>query len=231
MILDINQLEPTVACLLQNDKVGTGFFIEKENVPYLVTAEHVERNLEDTAQIIVSNIADSTPITLGWSELMGAGARPTWERHPTVDISVLKLSPDASALQKLAERFLPFDLIPDALTAPERETNLTSLGFPLGLGVQGHVSPLAFETRPASRLITLPRFDNKMPSDFYILQDPSVGGYSGCPVFDTSIFKAGSMVTTGSGTVLWGITHGTISDKSGGKMGAVTPSFFVRDLI
>jgi hypothetical protein len=39
------------------------------------------------------------------------------------------------------------------------------------------------------------------------------------------------MTTTGGGTICYGITHGTLSDATGGKLAAVTPSFYVHDLL
>jgi hypothetical protein len=236
MFLDLDALSPAAVFLRQaipdGHTVGTGFFLKHNNILYLVTAEHVEADLGDTAEIIVSDLVSAIPIVLSWQNLNQQAKKTGWIRHPVADLSVLRLNPEPSLLNgALAKRFLPSDLLPTDLRPPSREVILTSLGYPLGLGTQGHISPLSFETRIAGGPITLPRFDNKKPCDFYIMQNPSIGGYSGCPVFDTSIFKAGSMTTRGSGTVLWGITHGTISDRSGGKMAAITPAKLLRDII
>ena len=35
----------------------------------------------------------------------------------------------------------------------------------------------------------------------------------------------------GNGTMVYGILHGTISDQTGGKLAAVTPSYYLFDLI
>lgn len=237
MFLDLNALSPTAAFLRQRlptggYTVGTGFFLEHGHHLYLATAEHVEAALEDSAEIIVAEIGTSEPITLSWGDLTGNSKKHGWIRHPVADLSILRLSPSRAILNDaLAKRFLPSELIPTSLSAPSREVFLTSLGYPLGLGVQGHISPLSFETRIAGGPLSLSRADNRKLCDFYILQNPTIGGYSGCPVFDTSIVRMGNMTTTGSGTVLWGVTHGTISDDSGGKMAAITPSYFLRDIL
>jgi hypothetical protein len=65
------------------------------------------------------------------------------------------------------------------------------------------------------------------------LESPSVGGYSGGPVFDLGYQIVGVMTTTtGSGkTICHGLIHGTISDDTGGKMAAVTPAFYLSDLL
>jgi hypothetical protein len=35
----------------------------------------------------------------------------------------------------------------------------------------------------------------------------------------------------GDGTILYGLMHGTISDETGGKLAAVTPSFYLIELL
>jgi hypothetical protein len=80
--------------------------------------------------------------------------------------------------------------------------------------------------------LTLDRADNKKPSTFFALENPSIGGYSGCPIFDTGIRVMGPMTTMdGSGLRCHGVMHGTISDETGGKLALVTPSYYLHDLI
>jgi len=75
------------------------------------------------------------------------------------------------------------------------------------------------------------RFDTKTPSDFFTLENPSVGGYSGGPVFDLGYIIVGAMTTNTGPTICHGIMHGTISDTTGGKIAAVTPCSYVKDII
>ena len=100
------------------------------------------------------------------------------------------------------------------------------MGYPLGLGATGYVSPLSIETKAASGFITLNRSDNGNPATFILLQDPSIGGLSGGPVFDTgkNFFPGGRQMTVREGISVVGIIHGVISDKSGGKFAAVVPA-------
>lgn len=70
-----------------------------------------------------------------------------------------------------------------------------------------------------------------MPCDFLCLESPSVGGYSGGPIFDLGYQIVGAMTTTKDKTRLYGIMHGTISDNTGGKIAAVTPIIYLKDLI
>ncbi|MGZ3053891.1 hypothetical protein AAER28_32430, partial [Pseudomonas aeruginosa] len=86
-------------------------------------------------------------------------------------------------------RFLPSDNIFNGKTAVDRNTILTVIGFPLGLGAVGHFSPLTFRTHASSGLLTLARFDNKKPCTFIVLENSGVGGYSGGPVIDLSIYQ------------------------------------------
>ena len=67
--------------------------------------------------------------------------------------------------------------------------------------------------------------------DFFCLENPSVGGYSGGPVFDLGYERMGSTISTKEKTILHGIVHGTMSDDTGGKISLITPMFYVKDLI
>jgi len=218
---------------LPNGKVyrGTGFFLVDEPGLYLVSASHVASKLGANAEVVVSD-ASSRPVTLAWRCLVGSDGVPNWKSHSEADLSVLALAPDQGTLNNhLKGRFLPFKLLPTAKEPPNRDVILTSVGFPLGLGTSGYFSPLTFESKASSGFLTLKRADTHTPCTFFILQNPTIGGYSGCPVFDVSIMRLGAMTTTGSGTLCHGITHGTLSDETGGKLAAVTPSYYIHDLI
>ncbi len=64
-----------------------------------------------------------------------------------------------------------------------------------------------------------------------MLENPSVCRYSGGPVFDLGYIVVGAMTTTTGPTMCVGIMHGTIADDTGGKIAAVTPCFYVADLL
>lgn len=116
-------------------------------------------------------------------------------------------------------------------TVVSRDCELTSIGFPHGLGTSGMFSPLTYRSYASSGFITLNRFDIGTPCIFFLLENPSVGGYSGCPVFDLSYMVVGGMTVTKDKTRCYGIMHGTISDETGGKLAAVTPAYYLKDLI
>jgi hypothetical protein len=135
---------------------------------------------------------------------------------------------------------MPKNLISSEANAPSRDRPLTTLGFPLMLGVAEHFSPISRESKPSSGLITLPRFDTHTPATFFLLADSSIAGFSGAPLFLTAAPYAmpnGAMVfpETGGPTSTpircVGIVHGTLSDDTGGKLAAVTPSAYILETI
>lgn len=101
----------------------------------------------------------------------------------------------------------------------------------LPLSPSGHFSPLTFDSRASSGFLTLPRADTDTACTFFLLQDPTVGGHSGCPAFDISVRDMGAFRTHGSGTKRHGVTHCTIYDDTGGKLAAVTPSFYLAEML
>ena len=210
--------------------VGTGTFIQHGNDLYILTAEHVARAMKANCQFIVKG-ANDTPITLSLQDLRQGDDLP-WKIHPEADMAILPLKPtDKLLATTLAKRFLPSEILDKRKEAVNRETQLRAIGFPLGLGAEKHFSPLTFRTHASSGLITLARADTKKPCTFIVLENPSIGGYSGGPVIDLSIYKNMGMEMTGSGTLIHGIVHGTISDDTGGKLAALTPSYYFFDLV
>ena len=72
-------------------------------------------------------------------------------------------------------------------------------------------------------------------STFFITQDLSIGGFSGAPVFDTrlpySSENVGLFVQVGSEPRIVGLVHGTLSENTGGKLGATVPSFVILQVL
>lgn len=215
---------------ISSDKetIGTGSFISKGNDLYIVTAAHVAKNMDDKAYIIIQG-PNNTPIEVPLTEL---SSDIKWKDHPEADLSVLKLDPSPEVNMKyLQGRFIPYGIIDTEQNSVPRNTQLTILGFPHGLGAQKHFSPLSFRTFPSSGLLTMGRFDTTLPQTFILLENPSMGGYSGGPVYDLSIIESGGLTMRGTGTKLHGFIHGTLGDTTGGKLAAVTPAYYLADLI
>jgi hypothetical protein len=210
------------------EKVGTGIFILKDNTdPFILTASHVANECNNSTNVVMSD-ASSNAQSLGLGLFNSSLA---WTHHPVADISVLPIEPDPSITTHLAGRFFPADQLNFSTTPPSRDAYLTAVGFPQGLGAFGHFSPFTFRSHASSSLVTLSRADTGNPCDYFTLEDPAVGGYSGGPVFDLGYIIVGAMTTNTGPTICHGIMHGTISDDTGGKIAAVTPCSYVSDII
>ena len=208
--------------------VGTGIFISTpDGRAWIVTAAHVAKTTDETTQIAISD-QDCNCIKIPLSEL---NSSLSWIYHSTADIAVLPITFTKSNLKYLVNRCLPYDHFNLEENSVSRDCELTSVGFPNGLGVSGKFCPLTFRSYASSSLLTLNRADTKTPCDFFCLENPSVGGYSGCPVFDLGYMVVGAMTTTKAKTICYGIMHGTMSDNTGGKIALVTPTFYLKDII
>jgi hypothetical protein len=216
-------------------KVGTGFFALRNARMFLVTAGHVARSTNAGTTVTIRTEGDK-PLQFRIQEISGKQGDQKWINHRQADISVLSLEPSPEVSKHFSEHFLPMNLFPEKLAAPSRDRPLTVLGFPLGLGVKEKFSPISKECKPASGLLPLARFDNQQETSFFLLDSPSIGGFSGAPVF---LLPGTFSRSTGSASALVfskklqcvGVVHGTISDKTGGKMAAITPSWFVVETL
>lgn len=210
-----------------NVKVGTGMFLIKGNELYLLTATHVAVTTNAATEIVVSDsVGNSQTIPIKqFSRLLD------WKHHPIADLSALQLFPRPSILPLLKNRFFPFEQLNLNNPPPSRDAYLTCVGFPRGLGATGKFSPFTFRSHAASSLITLLRADTNTPSDFFALENPSVGGYSGGPVFELGYVELGAATSFIGPTICHGIMHGTISDDTGGKIAMVTPCSYVVNII
>jgi len=212
---------------------GTGFLVVHNDVPMLATAAHVARTLS-AQSLAVIRAKDGTALQVSIRKLAGTNAMPKWRFHSTADLAILILQPEPALPPQLSKRFLSSELLRSEQTAPPRPLTLTVLGFPLALGTVGKFSPISRETKAASDLLTMDRFDTKKPALFFITQDPSIGGFSGAPIFDTGLpysSDEAALVITSRKSEIVGVVHGTMSDRTGGKLGAITPAYLLLNLI
>jgi hypothetical protein len=212
---------------LGQESVGTGIFVAKANDLYLLTATHVAITTNKTTTVVISDAqgnATSIPLVNFNNGLL-------WKHHLVADISALPIQMNPTIQPHLISRFLPFDHFQTQRMPVSRDIELTSVGFPNGLGAQGMFSPLTYRSYASSALISLNRADTNTPCEFFLLENPSVGGYSGGPIFDLGIMIVGGMTTTKEKTDCLGLMHGTISDQTGGKLAAVTPAHYLHGFI
>jgi len=216
-------------------QMGTGFLLSRGIDVYLVTAEHVARILKPTSQVKYKGV-DGKKKEIEIQEFSSNKsylAKLNWVRHPKADIAILHLG----TFDDIIKDFVPFDyeFISETLVAPNRFNNLTIIGFPLGLGVTPtDISPITRSTRTASDIVYFRRFDNGIVNPFIILDDPSIGGFSGGPVLEirrTPINspKVGGQVAKIAPTLV-GLVHGTIAQNEGGFAAIVPGSQILETL-
>ena len=213
---------------------GTGFLIQLPGALYLVTAGHLARQLGPSATVTFAGtggLAESQTLR-GLSEV---GA--SWSHHPNADVAVIELRGSAAAAA-LAQRALQLPHLGRALEAPSRDRPLTTIGFPLGLGglalgPDHRVSPISRDSRAASGLLTLLRADTKQPAIFFILDMPTIGGFSGAPVFmlPSAFSSGGGLLFSDQSGYCVGLVHGTLSDDTGGKLAMIVPVAYIVEAL
>jgi len=187
----IDDVVPVVAFLMtakegtipdEQNKVGTGFFIVDTSTDrlLLVTAKHFVSTLTPNS-VVVIRVKDDLPHAILLAQLTGMNSPLAWRVHPTADVATLKLDPIKDVVPLLAGHALLREKLLPKLQAPSRDTPITILGFPIGIGVQGRFSPISRETKAASGLLNIPKIS---ASSIFLLQDPIAGGFSGSPLFE-----------------------------------------------
>lgn len=215
---------------------GTGCFIFHNDNLYLVTAAHVARYMDSKSFIFGRGDSGHTVKVL--IQDIDSTNKIKWVHHSLADISILKVNARGEMRNSIMTIAFNSNMFERRLVVPDPGVELTLLGFPLGLGINAsngksstYFSAFSKRTYASSGLFSHPRGDNNEMSSFFSLQDPITQGYSGGPVFDISIYSALDGVATGNGLKCYGFAHGTLSDNTGGKIGVVTPSYFLFDLI
>jgi len=204
---------------------GTGFLVRDAEKLFLVTASHVARGMVYAVALTVGG-------PNGGPKTYNIVAKLNWRHHLREDVAIARLEESSPLYGELLNNALDIKMILREEGAPAPELPLVVIGFPLNLGVKNKFSPLRRETHAASGIIDLTRPDTGQDASFFMIQDPSIGGYSGAPVFATESYRFGNTLMPGldlNGCV--GLIHGTMSDETGGKLGAVTPASAIYELI
>ena len=168
-----------VVCLivtLANGKCGTGSFVSHNGKCYLVTATHVKNDVDSSTIIVFGDINNKS-----YTDVLSSIKIGDWISHRVADLSIIEL--DINKLSKYySGRFLPSNEVLGDFSV-SRDAELTVTGFPRGLGTaltgSAHFSPFTFRSFPSSNILTLNRADTNTPCEFYCLENPSMGGYSG----------------------------------------------------
>jgi hypothetical protein len=174
---------------------------------------------------------NGNPLHFKLSSITGQQQKLRWFHHPIADVSVYPLpTMTIEGVEALRERSVPAGLLESGTNVPSRDIYVIALGFPLGLGAEGQFIPFSRETKAASGMLS----DDK--GQFFLLQDPSVSGYSGGPLIQTGNPRVvatpeGAPAIASGGAHCWGFVSGTYGDETGGKMSRITPAFYVNQLI
>lgn len=194
---------------------------------YLITARHVAADF-DSGTIIDMMGKSQNIISVNLSFLqnsLGVIYHPSADLC-AIEIDVARFNGINADVALFTTRFIDKPKIVNI----SRDTELTSFGFPNGLGTNRTFSPLTFRSHPASNIIKQIQLSNNNKSDVFLLENPSCGGYSGGPVLDLGYLVAMN-ITQSSNTLLYGVIHGNIFDRTGGKMAVVTPAYYLLDII
>lgn len=199
---------------------GTGIFIQKESKHYLLTAQHISKMSSKDAYIYLCD-NQQKPYKIMISQL---NSNLIWKEHPVADMAVLEI--DVSSNPWITTRSFPYTQCDISLSSLNRDVELTTVGFPLSLGIKDKFAPLTFRSHAASDILKIFRFDTKTPTDAFFLENPSIGGYSGGPIFDLAYMVSGLMTQNLGDSKLLGIMHGVAE-----TMACVTPVSYIQDLI
>ncbi|HRJ31614.1 MAG TPA: trypsin-like peptidase domain-containing protein [Cyclobacteriaceae bacterium] len=208
--------------------VGTATIINDSTKFFLLTASHVSDSLKGECILIFRGDNDK-PVFVPLERFTGRIINK-WTNHKEADISVVQVLPfDKGSEDRLKQWSFPLKHVLKEKVAIPREMTVIAMGYPILDEVGQHFSPLTFNSFFSSGLLTLRRGDTRTQAVFQLLENPSVQGYSGGPVF-IGIEKAG--VTVGwNQTTIVGIVHGTFRDNTGGKLAMITPAYYIHEIV
>jgi hypothetical protein len=204
---------------------GTGFLLTSENIYYLVTAKHVADSLRIATSEIIFRDSDQTSIKL---KLIDFLAKPIIrEFNDKSDFFILKLEPfDSKSLEILKKSSFDINILANNRESIDRRIDVLVMGYPIF--DRENFSPITFKSYLSSSLINI-KLEN-MPKSFlcYLLENPSMAGFSGGPVF---VGVKDRTTISLDKTLIIGIVTGTTYDKTGGKFAIITPAFHLLDLV
>jgi hypothetical protein len=213
--------------LLKNEdgSHGSGIILKYHDRYLLLTANHVIVALQNTSKVLFSNSAGQVD-SINLIDIFPTGSAAI--AHVEGDVEILELKPrNQNDIRTFEVLSFQFDIVYPALTDIERQINVIVYGYPL-YSYQ-NFEALSFTSFLSSGLMMLPRADTQKPSQFYLLQNPGMDGFSGGPVFVG--VPHGGMYYGPSQTYLIGIVHGTESDRTGGKFALITPAWYIFNLL
>lgn len=205
---------------------GTGTIINHKQKFYLITAQHVAKEMKNNSNIVFRTSGDK-PGILNIIQL--TKNKLDWIIHPEADLALIELFPfNNDTKQRLQEWSFPSTFIHRDRVTMSRDNDVTFFGYPLLDLDLVHFSTLSFTAYLSSGFITNKRYDIQKKCTFFYLDQPSMQGCSGGGVF-ASVKKA--IYYRLKNTIMLGIVHGIAGDETGGKLAAITPSFYIWDIL
>jgi trypsin-like peptidase len=237
----IDELARTVVYLLERPKApigmgimhdvsvtqGTGFLVSYNNKIYLVTAAHVAREMSGEESQVFFNTSSGKQQSLTLKQLKDSIPNSRWFFHESADIAIHPFS-----LAKNSEyMFISEKLFVSKDETVPLGTKASILGFPLGLGTIGYLTPILRDTEVASWKLRMEDPNIRPDVDVIILADPLADGYSGSPVFIYPVVRSHENgISTPSQPKLLGVVIDTLYDKTGGKMSCIVPVSYLLDI-
>lgn len=149
---------------------GTGFIINHNGRDYVVTANHVANFMDINSQILFNTSNDSSiDISINFIRKSHLLRNAKWFSHPQADITLHPIVYPTTKIDQLhisTKEIIKEDKVLNLLT------DIIILGFPLGLGVNKTLNPIANMAHVASDIITIddPNIDPTLR--FYLLDQP-----------------------------------------------------------
>lgn len=230
-IINVNKTENGINKIVKMYSVGTGFFMCRDNNNnkiYIITAAHVAKLFNNSTYVEMMG-QNNNVITKDLSFLQNG---KNIVNHSTADLCAIEIDYNILKSLNIDVNIFKTSLIDtNKIINLSRDVELTTIGFPRGLGVSSRFEPLTFRSYSASNIINnVSGLDGGYSSDIFVLENPACGGYSGGPVLDLGHIVSSGIIQS-SKTVFYGVMHGTISDDTGGKMAVVTPASYILQII
>ena len=175
---------------------------------------------------------DHTALTYELKKITVNGENQSWFSHEKADVAIIpiKINKKLGGIIRVLDLNL---LLSDENSFDKfKDREATVVGFPLKIGTIGKFYPSKRNSNTSSNLFTYKRADKAIETTFFVLEDPSVQGYSGAPVYTLTQKDLGGGITIQGGLFSCiGLVHGTIRDDTGGKLALIVPSYFIVETI
>ncbi len=159
---------------------GTGFLVTANNQYYLVTAKHVADSLRIEPSEIFFRDSNENAVSFKIFEFL---KKPLFIKfNNNSDFFIIKLIPfNSNSLEILKKSSLDINVFANDRKSIDRRLDVLVMGYPLF--DFDNFSPITFKSYFSSSLINVKLKNMAAPTKCYLLENPSMAGFSGGPVF------------------------------------------------